>query len=463
MSHLFISYSKQNIDFARYLRALLEAEGCPVWMDEVRLQPSARWWKEIEESVHACAAFVVIMSPDAAESDWVEREILLAEKLKRPLYPVLLAGDAWSRLANIQFEDMREGLRAKPSARFLDGLKLKLGIGEAAAGITLELVQGDITEYPADVIALKYSSNHNGAAMAVAHHLTMKAGVSIEQISPARGECALVPSGGSLGAAQAMYVGSAQLRHFGYEAVRELGYNTLRGLALHAPETRHLAMTLNGPGTSLDENEALLYQVRGYLAALDAGEFPPTLERITLVERDEGRVNRLRTYVSEQALQQAEFSPRWKAFGEPGHYRLLLPQGSDAAAQNPVDVKPHAFVVLPQSLDLEDQYFYGIQSPIHASGLLCERMEDPLSDELIEQAKERIGTARVVIADLTLVDPLVYLQVGYAMGSGRPVILIQQEDMAERIGVATQGYASIKGLEKLIRRELDLLNEKGLL
>jgi hypothetical protein len=463
MSHVFISYSKQNIDFARYLRALLEAEGCPVWMDEVRLQPSARWWKEIEESVTACTACVVIMSPEAAESDWVEREILLAEKLKRPLFPVLLAGEAWSRLANIQFEDMREGLRAKPSDRFLDGLKLKLGVGGGGPGITLQLVQGDITDYPADVVALKFSASHNGAAMAVAHRLTTNAGITLDQISPTRGEFALVPSLSSLGAAQAMYVGSAQLRHFGYEAVREVGYNALRGLALHAPETRHLAMTLNGPGTSLDENEATLYQVRGYLDALEAGEYPPGLERISMVERDEGRVNRIRAYISEQALQQTEFSPRWKAFGEPGHYRLLLPQSSAPVDPTPVQVKPHAFVVLPQSLDLEDQFFYGIQSPVHARGLLCERMEDPLNDELIEQAKARISRARVVVADLTKADPLVYLQVGYAMGSGRPVILIQQDDMTAMMGIAARGYASIKGLEKLIRRELDSLDEKGLL
>lgn len=463
MSHVFISYSKQNIDFARYLRAVLEAEGCPVWMDEVRLQPSARWWKEIEESISACTAFVVIMSPEAAESDWVEREILLAEKLKRPLFPVLLAGEAWSRLANIQFEDMREGLHAKPSAHFVEGLQRKAGLGGAAAGITLELRHGDITEYPADVIALKFSASHNGAAMAVAHRLTTQTGITLDQISPARGEFALVPSLGSLGAPAALYVGSARLRDFGYEAVRELGYNTLRGLAMHAPETRQLAMTLNGPGTSLDENEATLYQVRGYLDALDVGHFPPTLERITLVERDEGRLNRIRAYISEQALQQAEFSPRWKAFGEPGHYRLLLPQGSAPADPTPVQVKPHAFVVLPQSVNLEDQFFYGIQSPIHARGLLCERIEDTLTDELIEQAKTRISSARLVVADLTKADPLVYLQVGYAMGSGRPVILIQQDDLTARMGIATQGYASIKGLEKLISRELDSLMEKGLL
>jgi hypothetical protein len=106
MSHIFISYSKTDIDFARYLRRLLEEQGFPVWMDEIGLTASDRWWRTIEQQIESSAAMIVIMSPAAAESDWVEREILLAEKRKRPLYPVLLAGEAWTRLANIQFESM---------------------------------------------------------------------------------------------------------------------------------------------------------------------------------------------------------------------------------------------------------------------------------------------------------------------------------------------------------------------
>ena len=90
MSHIFISYSKQNIDFVRYLRALLEHEGFGVWVDEARLTPSAKWWKSIEQNIETCSVFIVVMSPDAEESDWVEREILLAEKLKRPIFPILL-------------------------------------------------------------------------------------------------------------------------------------------------------------------------------------------------------------------------------------------------------------------------------------------------------------------------------------------------------------------------------------
>ncbi len=463
MSHIFISYSKQNIDFARYLRALLEAEGCLVWMDEVRLQPSARWWKEIEESITACAAFIVVMSPEAQESDWVEREILLAERLRRPLFPVLLAGDAWSRLANIQYEDCRAGLRAKLSPRFLEGLKGKVGVGDERA-LTLELVRGDITEYKGDVAALKFSASHNGAAGAVAHRLTSQAGVTIDQISPQRGTCVLVESAGSLGVPQAMYVGSARLRHFGYEAVRELGTTTLRGLAQLAPQTRHLLMTINGPGTSLDENEATLYQIRGYLDAFDAGEAPPALERITLVERDDARVERIRNYIAENALALPEFAARWRATDDPGRYRLIMSrQASALPTAAPVTVKPHAFVILPAALDLEDAFYYGIQTPIHARGLLCERIEDPLTDELLDQARERITSAQVVVADLTRSDPLVYLQVGLAWGSGRPLILVQRDGGDAAPELSTWRYGNIKSLENVITQELDKLDEQGVI
>ena len=65
MAHVFISYSKQNVEFARYLRRLLQEAGFAVWLDESRLAPGAHWWKDIEHNIESCSAFVVIMSPDA--------------------------------------------------------------------------------------------------------------------------------------------------------------------------------------------------------------------------------------------------------------------------------------------------------------------------------------------------------------------------------------------------------------
>ena len=36
MSHIFIGYSRQDVDFARYVRALLENQGFYVWMAKAR-------------------------------------------------------------------------------------------------------------------------------------------------------------------------------------------------------------------------------------------------------------------------------------------------------------------------------------------------------------------------------------------------------------------------------------------
>ncbi|MCL4249462.1 MAG: SUMF1/EgtB/PvdO family nonheme iron enzyme [Anaerolineae bacterium] len=124
MSHIFISYSKNDIAFARHLRRLLEAEGFSVWMDETRLVPAERWWPTIEANIRSCAAFIVIMSGHSKQSVWVEREVLVAEEedVKKPIFPILLAGKRWARLAEKQYEDMTGGVNAALSPRLIGGL-----------------------------------------------------------------------------------------------------------------------------------------------------------------------------------------------------------------------------------------------------------------------------------------------------------------------------------------------------
>jgi len=111
MAHVFISYSKRDIRFARYLKGLLEDAGFPVWMDEAEISPSAVWSRTIETNILECSAFVVIMSDNSKESEWVEREVLLAEREHKPIFPILLSGEVWFRLANIQYIDMRNSLK----------------------------------------------------------------------------------------------------------------------------------------------------------------------------------------------------------------------------------------------------------------------------------------------------------------------------------------------------------------
>jgi hypothetical protein len=470
MSHIFISYSKQNIDFVRYLRALLENEGFAVWVDEERLAPSAKWWKAIEQNVEACGVFIVVMSPDAAESDWVEREILLAEKLKRPIYPILLAGAPWSRLANIQYEDMRAGLRAKFSPHFLNGLRGKLGtlIKDRHIAFTIEF--GDITSVEADVAAFKHANGFHGADRVVADRLYNQGGITFDLMEAKQGEYRFIDTGGIIAAPHALFVGTPGIRNLRYKQIREFASRVLSSLAEVAPQTRYLAMTTHGPSFSLDEAESILSQFAGFRDAMQAGTLPPALQRITIVEIDKERVGRLQAAL-EIAMNEADYAV---PFSDGWGYQLNITGTGGSAPAEPEAIqsagtkntKPHAYVAMPYSPELSDLFVYGIQSPIHARGLLCEYVnQESLTHDMLDQIKARIVAAAVVVADLTGADPGVYLQVGYAWGKARPTLLLAKEGEPVLFETAHPPltYRRIKDLEAALAEQLDSLRIEGLL
>lgn len=468
MSHIFISYSKQNLAFARYLRALLEGEGFAVWMDETQLPPSARWWKSIEQNIESCAAFVVVMSPNAYESDWVEREILLAEGRKRPIFPVLLAGEAWSRLANIQYEDMRGGLRAAPSAHFLNALGSRVPRSGRGRVLDFAVVNGDLLDIEADVVALRYNAVHqaySGPARVAAERL-IKASVPPPQLMPPLGEHRLVPAQGVIGARQTLFVGLPRLIQMGYTGIREYSTRVLAALERDAPDAQHLIMNLNGPGAGLDEIEALTAQFGGYVDAIRAGHLPHALNRITLVERNTDRALHMREALQSQ-LSGVDYAERL----EDGLYRLSIVQmrqDRQNAAETRIEAagaqsetKPFVYVIMPADESLDDFYHYGIQGAVHARGLLCVRVDDNiLLEEVLEQVKKRIDSASVVVADLTHADPRVYLQLGYAWGKGRPTILLAQAGASPALELSKPApilYKKIKDVETALAQALDAL------
>jgi len=113
MSHVFISYSTKNADYAQKLAAKLREEGFDVWVDNLRLRSSEDWWRSIVLALRGCAAVVVILTPESDASDWVQREITLAGKYKKPIFPLWLSGNLdtpnWEYFVRIQIEDVRGG------------------------------------------------------------------------------------------------------------------------------------------------------------------------------------------------------------------------------------------------------------------------------------------------------------------------------------------------------------------
>lgn len=123
--HVFISYSHvEAADYVARLGEHLDAAGIPVWYDR-EIISGDRWRHVIRQQLDACGAVVVVMTPGAEASAWVDRELVRAENQGKPVLPLLLAGTVFFGLGDLQYEDVRTG--AMPGAAFTDRLYDLLG------------------------------------------------------------------------------------------------------------------------------------------------------------------------------------------------------------------------------------------------------------------------------------------------------------------------------------------------
>ena len=146
MTYVFISYSKKNRAYARKLADYLLERGFDVWIDD-RIDFGTNWEREIFKAIDGCAAFVVIMTPELYESDWVQRERLHAEARKKPPLPLLLEGEVFPFYRPTQYSDVRPG-RA-PSQAFLKRLASFVPSNESTGQDLAEMPQrGSGKAYP---------------------------------------------------------------------------------------------------------------------------------------------------------------------------------------------------------------------------------------------------------------------------------------------------------------------------
>ena len=108
MSHIFISYSKKNRNYARKLAKKLQQEGFNIWIDD-RIDYGVNWENTIFRAIDECDAFVPIMSLEASDSTWVQRECHHADKRGKPTFPVLLSGEEFPRYGLTQYADVNRG------------------------------------------------------------------------------------------------------------------------------------------------------------------------------------------------------------------------------------------------------------------------------------------------------------------------------------------------------------------
>lgn len=111
MAHVFISYSKDDVAYVSRMVDELRRQGFDVWIDDRNLHSSEDWWQTIVLSIRSSAAMIVVLTPTSDTSDWVQREITLALKYDKPIYPMWLSGSVdtpnWELFVRTQIHDVR--------------------------------------------------------------------------------------------------------------------------------------------------------------------------------------------------------------------------------------------------------------------------------------------------------------------------------------------------------------------
>jgi hypothetical protein len=122
MAPIFISYSRKDTTFVEKLVKDLKNAGLDVWYDLSSIHGGTRWRIEIENAIRNSQFVIVVLSPDSADSEWVEREFLFASNLKRKIIPLMCRScDLPLNYLDLNYIDMR---REKYRQGFADLLKV---------------------------------------------------------------------------------------------------------------------------------------------------------------------------------------------------------------------------------------------------------------------------------------------------------------------------------------------------
>ncbi|MBL8156949.1 MAG: TIR domain-containing protein, partial [Anaerolineae bacterium] len=89
MTDAFISYSRKDTDFVRQLVEALRGLGRETWVDWQGIDYSTRWWEEICAGIEGGDNFILIVSPDALNSVYCQREIAHARAHHKRIIPLV--------------------------------------------------------------------------------------------------------------------------------------------------------------------------------------------------------------------------------------------------------------------------------------------------------------------------------------------------------------------------------------
>ena len=105
----FLSYSRENSDFAIRLARDLKTLGAKVWLDALDVLPGQRWDRTVENALLGCQCMLVILSPSSVNSMNVMDEVHFALSEQKIIIPILFRDcEVPFLLRHLQFVDFRD-------------------------------------------------------------------------------------------------------------------------------------------------------------------------------------------------------------------------------------------------------------------------------------------------------------------------------------------------------------------
>lgn len=116
MDHVFLSYARQDREFAQELSKKLQDVGISVWVDREQIRAGQNWQDEIEKALQNAAFVIFISSQNSIASDFVTRELSEALRKQTPIIPIVVDDEGSSKmpasLYGIQWLDFRTNYKA---------------------------------------------------------------------------------------------------------------------------------------------------------------------------------------------------------------------------------------------------------------------------------------------------------------------------------------------------------------
>lgn len=122
MTHVFISYKREDRAFVSDLEQKIKEADMDTWTD-AEIKAGERWRDKIDDAIHSAFAIVVVVTPAAIVSQYVTYEWAFAMGIGKPIVPIMLeTAELHPKLSDLHYLDFSKRAE-EPWEDLLDALR----------------------------------------------------------------------------------------------------------------------------------------------------------------------------------------------------------------------------------------------------------------------------------------------------------------------------------------------------